>query len=232
MNTKICTKCHQKKLLIEFGKRSISKDGLRFDCNGCRKKETKQYHLLHKEEHNLTSKLYRLKHKDDELTNTNSKLVNCKQCNKQFRKLNGKIKAYPNHFCCKVCSNTYNQTHKTKGYNVSKLELYLHKQLPIIYPSIEINFNRRDVIKKELDIYIPSLKLAIEINGLFHYKSIFGEEKLQQTQTNDNKKKILCKQHNIELHVIDVSTMNVFTEKEATPFLNTIQTIISNKNSF
>lgn len=48
----------------------------------------------------------------------------------------------------------------------------------------------------------PSLNLAIEINGIFHRKPIFGEKKLKNVKKRDLEKKKLCKEFGIELHVI------------------------------
>lgn len=40
---------------------------------------------------------------------------------------------------------------------------------------LDFKFNDRETIGLKLDIYIPSLKLAFEINGVFHRKNIFGK---------------------------------------------------------
>ena len=56
-----------------------------------------------------------------------------------------------------------------------------------------------------MDIYIPSLNLAFELNGIFHYEPIFGESKLQQIQNNDQRKFQACLYKNIELCIIDTS---------------------------
>jgi hypothetical protein len=54
----------------------------------------------------------------------------------------------------------------------------------------------------ELDIYIPQLNLAFEINGIFHYKPIFGEEKLAKIIKKDTIKKQRCEQAGIVLHIL------------------------------
>ena len=37
-----------------------------------------------------------------------------------------------------------------------------------------------EAINSELDVYVPSLNLAFELNGIFHYEPIYGEKKLNQ----------------------------------------------------
>lgn len=85
---------------------------------------------------------------------------------------------------------------------------------------------RKDTIKSELDIYIPSLKLAFELNGLFHYEPIFSKEKLDNIQNNDNRKMQACYEKQIELCIIDVSKQKYFKEQTCLPFLKIIQDII------
>lgn len=135
-----------------------------------------------------------------------------------------------NHFCSQSCAATYNNTHKTKGYRRSKLEEWLEEQLKLLYPKLEILFNNKKIINSELDIYIPSLKLAFELNGIFHYEPIYGQGKLKQIQDNDNRKFQACLEHCIELCIIDTSTVNYFKEIKALKYLNIITIIINNKS--
>ena len=116
-----------------------------------------------------------------------------------------------------------------KGNQKSKLETYIQNQLIILYPILEFHFNRRDAINGELDIYIPSLKLAFELNGIFHYEPVFGPEKLTQIQNNDNRKFQACIEREIELCIIDSSKDKYFKEKTAKPFLDIIVKIINDK---
>ena len=156
--------------------------------------------------------------------------VNCKQCNKKFIKTYSQIKKSPNNFCTRSCAATYNNTHKTKGNRKSKLEFYLEKELSLLYPNLEFHFNRKDAIESELDIYIPSMKLAFELNGVFHYEPIYGDNKLEQIQNNDKRKFQACLERNIELCIIDSSQLKYFKESNARPYLDIIVNIINNKN--
>jgi hypothetical protein len=78
-----------------------------------------------------------------------------------------------------------------------------------------------------LDIYLPSLKLAFELNGIFHYEPIYGTEKLNQIQNNDNKKFKLCYKNEISLCIIDVSQQKYFKAQTSKKYLNIITTIIN-----
>ena len=125
-------------------------------------------------------------------------------------------------FCNSSCSAKYSNTHKTTGTRVSKLETWLASELSNLFPNLEIHYNRKDAIESELDIFIPSLKLAFELNGVFHYQPIYGQEKLEQTKTNDARKLACCIKNNIRLHSIDTSNQKRFTEKSSILFLNMV----------
>jgi len=153
-------------------------------------------------------------------------LLPCDNCGKIFRKKPKDMKKTKNNFCGHSCSATYQNTHKTTGTRCSKLEKWLSVKLVEKFPLIEFHFNRKDAIVSELDIYIPSLKLAFELNGLFHYEPIYGSDKLKSIQNNDNRKFQACLEKGIELCIIDVSKHTYFKESTCLPFLKIIEDII------
>ena len=134
-----------------------------------------------------------------------------------------------NNFCSQSCAATYNNTHKTTGNRRSKLEKYIETELIKLYPDLEIRFNCKDTINSELDIYIPSFKLAFELNGIFHYEPIYGQDKLNQIQNNDNRKFQACLEQGIELCLIDVSNQKYFKEQSSEKYLIIIKSIINQK---
>ena len=155
--------------------------------------------------------------------------VTCINCDKIFKKLPNQIKKFPNHFCSSSCAATYNNKHKTCGNKRSKLEIWLEEQLTNLYPSLKILYNNKEAINSELDIYIPSFKLAFELNGIFHYEPIYGADKLQKIQNNDERKFQACLENQIEFVLIDVSVQKYFKPKTSEKFLNIIIKIIDEK---
>lgn len=159
-------------------------------------------------------------------------IVTCKNCGINFKKAYKEIKkSNNNNFCSKSCAATYNNKNKTHGTRRSKLEKWLEKELIKAYPNLDIHFNRKDTIGSELDIYIPELKLAFEINGIFHYKPIYGESKLKSIQENDELKRKSCIKNDIELIYVDVSSMNYFTPKAGASYLKFIKDTIDSHQS-
>ena len=152
----------------------------------------------------------------------------CANCGKKFHKRPAEQKKTKNHFCSRSCAATYNNTHKTTGTRVSKLELFLQEELSQHY-NFDFRFNRKDAINSELDIYIPEINLAFELNGIFHYEPIYGEEKLKQTQNNDERKFQACLEKNIELCIIDTSWIKYNKIENFKKVLDIIQNIISKK---
>lgn len=155
--------------------------------------------------------------------------LKCDQCGEEFRRGPAEISKSLKHFCSSSCSATYNNTHKTTGTRKSKLESYLETKLPEIYLNQEFHFNRKDAINSELDIYLPKLKLAFELNGIFHYEAIYGENKLNQIQNNDGRKFQACLEKGIELCIIDTSQLKHFNLPKAQKYLSIICKIIDQK---
>lgn len=153
--------------------------------------------------------------------------VSCRCCEKEFSLLKTSISKSGNNFCSKSCSATFNNKNKTHGTRRSKLEAWIESQLTSLYPNLEIHFNRKDAIGSELDIYIPSLRLAFELNGIFHYEPIYGSMKLEQTQNNDSRKFQDCLAHGISLCIIDTSGQKYFKPKTSQKYLDIIASILS-----
>lgn len=83
-------------------------------------------------------------------------------------------------------------------------------------------FNSKKIIGSELDIYFPKLKLAFEINGVFHYQPIYGEDKFKRIQELAEEKRTRCQENDITLVEIDTRTQLQFNEAESKVFVNEI----------
>lgn len=157
--------------------------------------------------------------------------TNCGQCKKEIMVIGWRHKKNKTgfSFCNSKCSAAYiNKRRANKGYQKSKLEIYISKELNTQYPFLKIEYNEKKTIGYELDIYIPELKFAVEVNGIFHYKAINGDAKLARTQEIDKEKLELCSKADIDLLVIN--TMNVqFSINSSKPFLEKIYNKIDEK---
>lgn len=158
----------------------------------------------------------------------NGQIYKCKQCGNDVYRTPGSFKQYNSKhvFCSHSCNATYQNMHKTKGYRRSKLEIWIEKQLTELYPTLEIHYNKTNALDVELDIYIPSLKLAFELNGIFHYEPIYSQKKLDRTKMFDQMKFQLCIGKQIGLCIIDTSHQTKFTEKSSIVFLDIIRKIV------
>jgi hypothetical protein len=158
-------------------------------------------------------------------------IVKCLTCDSEIEKHNCNLIKNKNTFCSNSCSAIYNNKHKTWGSNRSKLEIWLEEQLTILYPNLYIDYNKSNAINAELDIYIPSLNLAFEINGIFHYEPIFGVDKLEKTKINDKNKFKICHEKKISLCVINTSKETYFKPNKSLKYLKIITDIINDNLS-
>ncbi len=151
------------------------------------------------------------------------KCINCSNVTfRREKEIRGNV------FCSSSCAAKYNNAHKTYGTRRSKLEIWIEEQLKNKY-NFEIIFNGKEAINSELDIYIPHLKLAFELNGIFHYEPIYGENKLENVKNNDNRKFQACLENKIEFCIIDTSGSKSFKPERDKKYLDIIENIINKK---
>lgn len=164
------------------------------------------------------------------LSERKREIVSCKECNRLFEKTPFEIKKSSNHFCGHSCHCTYLNRHKKFGIRRSKLEHFIENQINKDFPNLCILYNDRTTLGLELDVYVPSLALAIEFNGVFHYQPIFGVEKLNKIRNNDFKRKVLCKNLDITLHSIDISSIKHFNNSLGFEIYEIVRNIIDSLN--
>lgn len=179
--------------------------------------------------HKQNAKLHYCSHQCRTDARRTTKILPCENCGKPSPKLPSQIKPNKRNFCSQSCAGTYNNKHKTTGYRRSKLEFWLETKLKEIFPELNISYNDRESVGLELDVYIPSLKLAFELNGIFHYEPIYGDKQLLKIKDRDDRKFQSCLSKEIELCIIDVSQFKYFKEKNAQKYLDIIVNIINKK---
>ena len=136
---------------------------------------------------------------------TRSQEVECKQCGRAFPKLAAQVRKTSQHFCSRSCAASYNNRHKQHGTRRSTLEQFVEEQLRTHFPRLPFECNGKAVIGSEVDFYFPTLRLAIELNGIFHYEPIHGLNKFKQICNSDKQKAKRCHDLGIRLHVVDAS---------------------------
>ena len=83
-----------------------------------------------------------------------------------------------------------------------KHELTLFHLVREKYPDTLYQFRPEWLGRQSLDLFIPSLKTAIEYQGIQHYRPVDffgGEEALEQRQELDRQKRQLCEQNDVRL---------------------------------
>ena len=117
-------------------------------------------------------------------------------------------------YCSGTCRNKINNK-IIRGVR-SKAEKYLENQLSNIFPDLKIKYNDRTLLDgKELDVYIPKINLAVEWNGIFHFKKMRDNHSLSKIKQNDLIKLNECKKLQIDLYVVkDLTSNNRFIKEE------------------
>ena len=105
-----------------------------------------------------------------------AKTIICETCKLPFVKFINQINKTKHDFCGHKCAAIYHNKNKTYGSRRSKLENYLEENIRQYFEYLNVKYNDVTTINSELDIYIPSLKLAIQINGPLHFTPIYGDK--------------------------------------------------------
>jgi len=137
-------------------------------------------------------------------TQINTVISNCGFCDKVIKKTlsqsnkskSGKL------FCNSSCAASYNNKLKRKSRR-SKIETKFYNLLVKEFPNLNILANNKTMLDGlEVDVSIPSLSLAIEWNGIVHFKPIYGQTKLSKIQDKDAKKLKIAANKDINLIII------------------------------
>lgn len=164
--------------------------------------------------------------------------LQCLTCGETFYRSKRKILRVMNNpnsrdtldFCGRSCAakflNTFSR-HRSKFEIFT--EEYLNRNLPEYLPNFPILYNVRDLFldePHEVDIYCPTIKVAIEINGLHHYEPIFSQERFDETLKNDNAVASCCYKEGIRLVVLNTSEMQHFSKRKGEQYAKALLHII------
>lgn len=165
-------------------------------CEYCNKTYQKETYDLKRTKRNFCSKKCR------GLADRNKIKVECANCGKTVERVESHLKKTKHSFCNKSCAATFNNKLKRKSRR-SKIETKFYNLLVEEFPALDILSNDKTMLDGyEVDIAIPELQLAIEWNGIVHFKPIYGQTKLDKVQTRDAEKLKIASNKDINLIVI------------------------------
>jgi len=171
-------------------------------CNNFCKKPKMHYHVAKAREQKLFFCSQKCRHRYN--TKNNNIFTICFVCKKHIkisRSVFNKSKT-KRFYCNKSCAATYNNKLKRKSRR-SKIEIKFYNLLLKEFPNLNILHSDKTMLDGyEADVAIPSLKLAIEWNGIVHFKPIYSQTKLDKIQTRDAEKLKIAANKNINLLVI------------------------------
>ena len=119
------------------------------------------------------------------------------------------------------------------GKEGSKLEKFIYEE--IVKHGYKVEYHKKQLIQNEnleIDMYVPSIKTIIEVDGPSHFLPIWGEEKLQkQIKADFNKTGLILSKGMVIIRIKNLSDSVCLADKEKLrlDILNCLDTI---KKSF
>lgn len=100
---------------------------------------------------------------------------------------------------CDICMSKDNKNKLTKPVKSITNMLDIHNINYELEKTFDGCVNPKTNNKLRFDIYIPNKNVIIEYDGIHHYKPIYGEDILRESQFRDKIKDEYCKSNNIDL---------------------------------
>jgi very-short-patch-repair endonuclease len=110
--------------------------------------------------------------------------------------------------------NKANRAVRESSKTGSKLEKYLLHQL--INDGYKVEFHKEHLLsntKLQIDLFLPTMNIAIEVDGPSHFENIWGDQSLSRNKTYDIKKEGLLIGKNIS--IIRIKQQYDFSESRA-----------------
>ena len=108
----------------------------------------------------------------------------------------------------------------------SRLEKYLLDRL--LKDGYKVDFHKEQMLantKLQIDLFLPTLNVAIEVDGLSHFEPVWGEETLKKNKGYDNKKTGLILGKGLVL--IRVKQLRDFSSSRASLLYDKLKNILS-----
>jgi very-short-patch-repair endonuclease len=109
----------------------------------------------------------------------------------------------------------------------SKLEIYLFNSL--LQDGYRVDFHKEQTLsntKLQIDLFLPTLNTAIEVDGLSHFEPVWGHDTLSRNQGYDNKKTGLILGKGLVL--IRIKQLKDFSPSRAKVLYSELKTILEN----
>ncbi len=92
---------------------------------------------------------------------------------------------------------------KNQGSNVSKMEMTVRRVLQQGRPDLKYVYSARDVIDPfEIDIYLPDLKLGIEVSGVYFHEMYEQREAERGNESPHRRKLARAREEGVEIYVV------------------------------
>lgn len=155
----------------------------------------------------------------------------CEECSKVSKKRAYDVNHNKHVFCSCACHAKYKNKNKKGGINRSAIEIHIESLIRSAFPALNLICNDHTILDgQELDFYFPTLKFAIELNGITHYEPIYGLDRFTRSLDSDKRKMIKCYEKGIELAVIDISAAKTLTKKWKQIYWNEVNSLLSTIN--
>ena len=108
----------------------------------------------------------------------------------------------------------------------SRLEKYILDRL--LKDGYKVDFHKEQMLantKLQIDLFLPTLNVAIEVDGLSHFEPVWGEETLKKNKGYDNKKTGLILGKGLVL--IRVKQLRDFSSSRASLLYDKLKSILS-----
>lgn len=125
--------------------------------------------------------------------------------------------------------NLANKAVRETSKTGSKLEKYLFKKL--LADNYRVDFHKEQTLlntKLQIDLFLPTMSIAIEIDGPSHFLPVWGDDALSKNKKYDNKKSGLIIGKGLLL--IRIKQQHDFSPARASVIYDKLKQIIQNKD--